>query len=153
MKKLLSLLLILLLFLSSCASASSKAFKNLSLPFNYKLSFGGVPFSAEITPEKAVLTLENVAFSLVFEGDKIKAYCGEYEREVYETDFKVPCLLVKTLREIKNKPSPVNKGLLTFALDESELLVYYNEDSGDLTRLTIKRKGKEFTFDVISALE
>lgn len=152
MKKLLSLLLIPLLLLSSCASSSSKALKNLSLPFNYKLSFGGVPFFAEISEEKAVLTLENVAFSLVFEGDKIKAYCGEYEREVCETDFKAPCLLVKTLREVKNKPS-VNKGLLTFALDESELLVYYNEDSGELTRLTIKRKGKEFTFDVISALE
>lgn len=156
MKKL-TVLLLLLLFLTSCAPEADIK-ERLSLPLEMGLSLlpNGSEFTASID-ENGCLVLFKAeclqGLSLYFSESGARAEVeGYFEREVERESFPAISMLYKSLVLLDSYEGEGEKieNRIKYTIDETTIMVYYDKATERITHIETEEKGRRFLFTVTS---
>lgn len=158
MKKL-TVLLLLLLFLTSCAPEKDIK-ETLSLPLEIGLSLlpNGSEFTASIDENGCRVHFKAECLqglSLYFSESGARAEIeGYFEREVEQESFPAISMLYKSLVLLDSYEGEGEKieNRIKYTIDETAIMVYYDKATERITHIETEEKGRRFLFTVTSLL-
>lgn len=158
MKRLI-LFLIFPLLLCGCAGISpDETVKNaLSAPVKLCVECGGARMEALYSDESRYIVFtapeELAGLKLEFDGRESGAVCGEYSLRCEKGDFPVFDCLEAALDAVNGRGVPTSEraGICEYALDENDIMVYYDEETGLVTEIITKGAAGRFEYRVLSA--
>ncbi len=156
MKKLsVFVLAFMLVFLASCSSGEGKSDFRLPLKIKANLLDTEATFTADITENGCAVTFEKPdslsGVMLEFRKDGCTAHVGDFKREVKAELFPAQKSFIDAILHIASSPE---SRILTeqgekYTIDETVIMVYYNEDKSVIERIETEESGRRFSFDVV----
>lgn len=162
MKRSLILLAVLLQMLLLCTCGKEADIRGkLALPVRMTLceKESGAVFNALIGSDRSEFDFLSPSgikgVSLVITGTSAKAGCGESTRTLPGTAFPAQELLARAVNAVSGAKGAAGsgEGFYKYSIDETEILVYYDTESGSITSLTAKERGTRYDFTVVNAAE
>jgi hypothetical protein len=156
MKKLFAFIIVFsLVFLPSCSAKTEKSVLRLPLKIKAHLLESEAIFTADITENGCNVTFEKPdslkSVKLEFRKDGCNATVGDFSREVKPNLFPAQKSFIDAIVRIALSPE---SRILTdqgekYTIDETVIMVYYNEDKSVIERIETEESGRRFSFDVV----
>jgi hypothetical protein len=145
----------MLVFLASCSSGAEKPDFRLPLKIKAHLLDTNAIFTADFTENGCDVTFEAPdslsGVKLEFRKDGCTARVGDFVREVKPELFPAQKSFIDAVTRISSSPESriITEQGEKYTIDETVIMVYYNEDKSVIERIETEESGRRFSFDVV----
>lgn len=154
MKRFLCLLAFTVFLLSSCAETDIKQQLSFPLAMRASLSPEGSDFYAEMDQNGCTVSFESerlkgISLYISPNGNRVSVD-GYFSRDVENGCFPAQELLCRALLLLNTSEVNGEKSgnAVKYTIDETVIMVYYNEDTKEVTHIETEEKGRRFLFTV-----